>query len=388
MTAKKKAAPKVEKVVRLDRLDDVPGLGSVSAERLAEKGITNMLSLWAGCNNPIKLSQITGMEKSKAVTCLKFVREHLEKANVIGAREQTADKTYEDILKRKHLRTGCSNIDNALRGGFEEHVLYEVFGHEGAGKTQLLHTLAINSTLPLEDGGLWDKVNDGDKLPQILFIDTENTFRPDRIHSILEGKGMITQMPAELTKKRIESKEFTEEERKTYNETFKKQIQEAKDFMQKHILHWKSTTAASLFVNLENANSLISTGFPIKLVIIDSFTNVFRGNYIGRGTMWSKSDDSRDLIKIIKDLTETHKIIVIFVTQVYGNPDKKGPWEPDVIAYGGHIVGHAPQIRLMLDIPSKNPTAKKRRMSIVKAPHLPNDSVFYEITNSGLENHE
>ena len=199
---------------------------------------------------------------------------------------------------------------------------------------------------------------------------------------------MITPMPAEIVKKRIDGKELTDAEKKTYGDTFRQQIQESKDFMQKHILHWKSTTAASLFVNLENANSLISTGFPIKLVIIDSFTNVFRGNYIGRGQMWSKSDDSRDLIKIIKDLTETHKIICIFVTQVYGNPDKKGPWEPDVIAYGGHIVGHAPQVRLQLDIPSKNPTATKRRMSIVKAPHLPNDQVFYQITTRGLDNHE
>lgn len=386
MTAKKK--PETEtKTVNINKLSDVPGLGDVSIKRLEEKGITGMFALWAGMNNPVRLAQTTGMDKAKAITALEFIREKLEKAGVIGSKNQTADKTYEEILTRKKLKLGCTAIDNVLRGGFETSVVYEIYGHEGAGKTQMLHTLAINNTFPLEEGGLYDKVKDGEKEPYTLYIDTENTFRPDRIHSILDGKGMLTPIPKEIAKKRADKKPLTAEEQKEFEQVYQKQTEEAMEFMQKHILHWKCNTAASLFAHLQNANGLIATGFPIRLIIIDSLTNVFRGNYVGRGEMWSRSDDMKDMTKLIKDLTEVHKVVLIFTSQVYGSPDAK-PWEDDVKAYGGHIIGHAPQIRLKLDKPSGNPTAEKNRLTIVKAMHLPNDQVLYKITNKGIENFE
>ena len=378
---------KPEKVININKLDDVPGLGPVSIERLTEQGITNMISLWAGMNNPTKLVSVTGIEKIKAEKALKFVRKSLEDAGALGVMDQTADKTYDDILKRKKLRLGCTSIEDILRGGFETSVLHELFGHEGSGKTQFLHSLAIHVTYPLEEGGLYDKVNDGEKQPFTLFIDTESTFRPDRIHSILEGRGMITQFPKEIKKKLLEHKTLTKEESTKYHEIYEKQLAESKDFMAKHILHWKSKTAASLFANLQNANNLISTGFPVKLLIIDSLTEPFRANYVGRGSMWSRTDDLKEIMKMISDMTETHKLVTIFISQVYGSPDSK-QWEDDVQAYGGHIVGHKSQIRLRLDIPSSNSTAEKRRLTIVKAAHLPNDQALYKITSKGIENYE
>lgn len=383
MKKKKEILETEEKKINIHSLKDIPGLGPVSSERLAEKGITNMLSLWAGMNNPIEIAKITGMDKKDANKALIFVREQLEKAGVLGTTKMTADKYYDEILERKHLKLGCSNIDNILKGGFETSLLYELYGDGGAGKTQFLHTLAVNVSRPIEDGGLYDKETDGEKLPFTLYIDTENTFSPQRLQSIYAGKGLVTQIPKELQKKEIEDK-LTDVELMELNKLKQKQFTESKE-LEKRILIWKCTTAVSLIVMLEDANGLISTGFPIKLIILDSLTNLFRPNYIGRGAMWSKSDDLNYVMKLLNDLAEVHKLVLIFTTQVYARPDAK-QWEDPFIAHGGHIVAHASNVRLKLDKPSGNPMAKKHKMTIIKASYLPNDEALFTLTDKGVEN--
>jgi RecA/RadA recombinase len=177
------------------------------------------------------------------------------------------------------------------------------------------------------------------------------------------------------------------EEVKVKSEIFKKQVEQTKEFMQKHIIHAKCANAAALFVQLQEINRMISEGEPIKLVIIDSLTQPFRGNYVGRGTMYSRTDDMKDITKIIKDMADVHRMIIVFNSQVYSSPDKK-QWEPDAFAYGGHILGHAPQHRLQLDIPSKNPKNPKRRLSVIKSNYLINDEALYKITSAGIEDYE
>jgi DNA repair protein RadA len=67
-----------------------------------------------------------------------------------------------------------------LGGGVETHALTEFAGEFGSGKSQLCHTLSVRANLPKEKGGLGGI---------IIFIDTENTFRPERIHQISESYG-------------------------------------------------------------------------------------------------------------------------------------------------------------------------------------------------------
>ena len=385
MATKKKEA-KSEKKVDINKLDDIPGFGPVSRGKLAEYGINNFFSLWTIMNNPTKIVSVTGMKKEIAIKALKFVRTHLEKAGLITAMEMTADKYYDEILKRKKLTLGCSNIDNTLRGGFETSIIHEIYGHEGAGKTQMLHTLAMRTSFALEDGGLYDKAIDGEKIPFVIYIDTENTFRPDRLQSILEANNLIKPISKDLRKKKLEGTLMTPAEIKQYNTEYENQIVEAKEWMSKRVIHWRCQNTEQLFTYLQNANNMIASGFNAKTIIIDSLTNVFRGKYIGRGTMWTRSEDMNESIKMISNIAESHKVVMIITSQVYGSPDAK-PWEDDVTAYGGHIIGHASQIRIKLDKPSGNPTAKKNKFKIIKAAHLPNDETLYMVTAKGIENY-
>lgn len=385
MAAKKTKKETPEKDIRIDRLDDIPGLGPVSKKALAERGITSFLGLWVSMNNPTKIVQVTGMKKEVAVKALKFVREELSKRQLIPEMEMGADVYYDQIKKRLKLKLGCSNIDGIMRGGFEQAIVHELYGHEGSGKTQLLNSLCINASKRIMEGGLYDEDKDGEKKPYVLYIDTENTFRPDRLQTMLATRGMITAIPKELELKKVGGEILNAEESEKLREAEELQFNEAKEWMSDKIIHWKCQNAAGLFVLLENANSVIASGLPIKLVIIDSITKVFRGKYIGRGTVWSKSDDMNEIMVMLTSMAEVHKLVMVITSQVYSSPDGK-PWDEKNIGYGGHIIGHQVQVRIKLEKPSGNMTAKKNKFMIVKAAHLPPDETLYSITPKGIEN--
>ena len=382
---KKKEIKEDSKEIRVDRLDDIPGLGPVSKKALAERGITSFLAFWAAMNNPTKIVQVTGMKKEIAVKCLQFVRDELTKRKLIPEMQMGADVYYDQILKRLKLKLGCSNIDGIMRGGFEQAIVHELYGHEGSGKTQLLNSLCINASKRIMDGGLYDEDTEGEKKPYVLYIDTENTFRPDRLQIMLASRKMIAQIPKNLELKKIGGETLTVEESVQLKEAEELQLLEAKEWMSDRIIHWKCQNAAGLFALLENANALITSGFPIKLVIIDSITKVFRGKYIGRGTVWSKSDDMNEIMVMLTSMAEVHKLVMVITSQVYSSPDGK-PWDEKNVGYGGHIIGHQVQVRIKLEKPSGNMTAKKNKFMIVKAAHLPPDETLYSITPKGIEN--
>jgi RecA/RadA recombinase len=62
-------------------------------------------------------------------------------------------------------------------GGIETGSITELYGEFRSGKTQLCHTLCVTCQLPSEMGGAEGKV---------LYIDTEGTFRPQRLAQIAE----------------------------------------------------------------------------------------------------------------------------------------------------------------------------------------------------------
>ncbi len=118
-----------------------------------------------------------------------------ELVNIKGITDQKADKIYDaaqkiekggfcsglEVVERrkkiKKLSTGSSALDTLLGGGIETQSITEAFGEFRTGKTQLANTLAVTAQLPLARGGGHGKV---------AFIDTEDTFRPERIRKIAE----------------------------------------------------------------------------------------------------------------------------------------------------------------------------------------------------------
>lgn len=87
-------------------------------------------------------------------------------------------------LKRSEiiqLTTGSKELDKLLQGGIETGSITEMFGEFRTGKTQLCHQLAVTCQLPIDMGGGEGKA---------LYIDTEGTFRPERLLAIAERYGL------------------------------------------------------------------------------------------------------------------------------------------------------------------------------------------------------
>lgn len=74
------------------------------------------------------------------------------------------------------ISTGANTLDELLLGGIETHAITEFFGAIGTGKTQICHTLAVMATrVGIESN--------------VIFVDTQGTFRPERIASIADARG-------------------------------------------------------------------------------------------------------------------------------------------------------------------------------------------------------
>ncbi|AEH25383.1 DNA repair and recombination protein RadA [Pyrococcus yayanosii CH1] len=204
--------------------------------------------------------------------------------------------------------------------------------------TQLAHTLAVMVQLPPEEGGLNGSV---------IWIDTENTFRPERIREIAKSRGLD---PDDVLKHIYVARAFNSNHQMLL-------VQQAEDKI-KELLH---------------------TDKPVKLLIVDSLTSHFRSEYVGRGALAERQQ------KLAKHLADLHRLanlyeIAVFVTnQVQARPDAffGDPTRP----IGGHILAHSATLRVYL----RKGKGGKRVARLIDAPHLPEGEAVFRITEKGIE---
>ena len=204
--------------------------------------------------------------------------------------------------------------------------------------TQVAHTIAVTAQLPREEGGLHGSV---------IWIDTENTFRPERIRQIAEARGLD---PDEVLKRIYVSRAFNSNHQMLL-------VDKAEDIIKK----------------------LKNTEYPVKLVIVDSLMAHFRSEYVGRGALAERQQ------KLSKHLADLHRLadlydIVVYVTnQVQAKPDAffGDPTRP----IGGHILAHSATFRVYL----RKGKQGKRVARLIDSPYLPEGEAIFKITEAGVE---
>src|SRR4029079_10478477 len=159
-------------------LEDLPGIKPIELSKLKRIGVESVLELATAI--PSDLADETG-DKIESMSILIFeARKALSNIGLLSKEFCTAA----DIMTRRNqimrCTTGSKNLDGLLSGGIETQALTEFAGEFGSGKSQLCHTLSVTANMPQARGGLGGNV---------IFIDTENTFRPERIHQIAEAYG-------------------------------------------------------------------------------------------------------------------------------------------------------------------------------------------------------
>jgi len=308
-----------------DNIEELPGVGSATAEKLRDAGYTDILSIAVAA--PRDLAEVADIGES---TALKIIQNARKKADI--GKFETGTALLEKRSKVGHLTSGSKTLDELLGGGFETQSITELFGEFGSSKTQIAHQLCVTVQLPVEQGGLNGHA---------FFIDTENTFRPERIAQMAEAYDLDT------------------------NEVLEK-------------IHVARAYNSSHQMLLVEKVSELSKEFPARLLIVDSLTAHFRAEYVGRGVL---ADRQQKLNKHMHDLLRWGDInngVICVTNQVSAKPDAffGDPTRP----IGGHIVGHTATFRIYLR-KSKGP---KRIARLIDSPHLPEGEAVFSVLDKGI----
>ena len=306
-------------------LDDLPGVGPATAEKLREAGFDELLEI--AVMSPNELAEQA--ELGEAVSS-KIIQGAKKLANIGGFLSGNALLERRRVVQK--LTSGTAALDELLGGGFETQAIVEVYGEFGSGKTQIGHQLCVNTMLPLEKGGF-----DG----EVFYIDTEDTFRPERIAQMCEGVGLDPMMVLD----RI------------------------------HVARAYNSAHQMLLVDEIKKQS---KNIDVKLIIVDSLTSHFRSEYIGRGMLARRQQLLNRHMKELKQLSDVHNALVLVTNQVMSKPDSM--WGDPTRAIGGHIVGHASTFRLYL----RKSKGGRRIARLVDSPNLPEGEAVFTVTAEGL----
>ncbi|MDD3263489.1 MAG: DNA repair and recombination protein RadA [Candidatus Nanoarchaeia archaeon] len=309
-----------------DDLTKLPGVGPASAEKLESAGFETYLSI--AVSSPAVLSEVTGLSEAASRKVIQNARDSMKMGFESG------DALLERRSKVIKITTSSTNLDNMLDGGLETSAITECFGQYGSSKTQIAHQLAVNVQLPLEQGGA-----DG----VAVYIDTENTFRPERIKQMAEGLGL------------------------DYTETLKN-IRVAKAYNSDHQM--LLVQKISDLINEDKLN--------VKVVIVDSLTSHFRSEFVGRGTLADRQQKLNKHMHDLAKLADMYNLCVYVTNQVMAKPDQffGDPTE----AIGGNVVGHNSTFRIYLRKGKKGSRVAK----LVDSPNLPDNEAVFFINNCGV----
>ena len=152
---------------------DLPGVGPAIGKRLAESGYKNVEAIAVA--SPGELAAAGSIGETTATKIIKAAREMLD----IGF--ETADLLLERRKTAGRISTGSKALDDLFGGGLETQSITEMYGSFRSGKTQIAHQLAVIIQRSPEEGGLDAKA---------IYVDTEGTFRPERLVDMAEAYGM------------------------------------------------------------------------------------------------------------------------------------------------------------------------------------------------------
>ncbi|MFC7156496.1 DNA repair and recombination protein RadA [Halomarina halobia] len=336
-------------------LEDLPGVGPATAEKLQENGYDSYQSIAVA--SPGELSNTADVGESTAHDIIQAAREAAD----IGGFETGAQ-----VLERRErigkLRVLVPEIDDMLGGGVETQSITEVYGEFGAGKSQVTHQLSVNVQLPQEVGGLGGSV---------IFIDSEDTFRPERIEEMIRGLDDEL-LQATMDDREIEGSPDDEAAMEELIASFLDKIHVAKAFNSNHqiLLAEKAKEIAK-----EHEDS----DFPVRLLCVDSLTAHFRAEYVGRGQLASRQQKLNKHLHDIDRVGNLYNAAVLVTNQVQSNPDAffGDPTKP----IGGNILGHKSTFRMYL----RKSKGNKRIVKLVDAPNLPDGEAVMRVEGAGLK---
>ncbi|CAN0285035.1 unnamed protein product [Lampetra planeri] len=275
--------------------------------------------------------------------------------NIKGISEAKVDKIKEAVSKliepgfltaleygekRKnvfHISTGSQEFDKLLGGGVESMAITEAFGEFRTGKTQMAHTFCVTAQLATPKGYAGGKV---------ILIDTENTFRPERLRDIAERFNVD---PDAVLDNVLYARAYTSEHQ-----------MELLDYV---------------------AGKFHEEGGMFKLLIIDSIMALFRVDFTGRGELADRQQKLAQMLSRLQKISEEYNVAIFVTNQMTADPGAAMSFQADPKKpIGGHILAHASTTRISL----RKGRGEIRIAKIYDSPDLPENETSFAITGGGV----
>lgn len=315
-------------IISVDELQNY-GINVSDLNKLKQNGIFTVNTILSTTRR--NLIKIKGLSEIK-IDKIKEQASKILKIDFISANEQLN-------IRRKvnTISTGSSNLNNILGGGgISTMSITEVFGEYRCGKTQLSHTLCITTQLPREDGGAEGKV---------VYIDTEGTFRPERIRQIAEKYDLDPEVALD------------------------------------NIIYARALNSEHQMDLVENLGKELCQG-QYKLIIVDSILANFRVDYCGRGELNERQQRLNQHLSKLNRIAEEFNLAVFITNQVQSDPgasslfasvDGRKP-------VGGHVLAHASATRILL----RKGRGNERVAKLQDSPDMPENECVYTIGENGI----
>ena len=314
-------------------IQDIEGVGPTTARKLKEAGIVSVMDLAVASADELAVD--INSSKETAATFIMAAQRLLRESNILEKEFVTAESALEKRKALMRCSTGSRALDELLLGGIETQAVTEFYGEFGSGKSQICHTLSAIAPQPREAGGL----NGG-----VIYIDTEGTFRPERLN----------------------------------------QIARARDLEPSHVLKnvavCKVYNSSHLELIIKDLGKYISD-FNAKLVVIDSIISLHRAEFAGRGTLADRQQRLNNLLHKVIRLAEIFNIAVVITNQVQSSPDTF--FGDPTKAAGGNVLGHASTYRIYLRKSGENRTAK-----MIDSPYHPYSDAKFTLNEKGTDDLE
>ena len=310
----------------IERLEEV-GVSASDVKKLKEAGLLTVESV--AYSTKKKLLSVRGISETKADKLL------TEVSKLIPLGFCTANEY--DIARKNQvlLSTGSKELDTLLGGGVETGSITELFGEFRTGKTQLCHTLSVTCQLPQEQGGAEGKA---------LYIDSEGTFRPERLKAIA---GRFELDPDEALDNVICAR--------AYNSDHQMQL-------------------------LQQACALMCES-RYALLIVDSATALYRTDFTGRGELAARQQHMGQFLRYLQRMADEFGCAVLITNQVVAQVDGGAMFAVDPKKpIGGNIIAHASQTRLSL----KKGRGETRICKVYDSPSLPEAEATFAISEGGI----
>ncbi len=305
-------------------IEDLPLVGPSTGKRLREAGYRSLESLAVA--SPLILSGELGIPEDTATAIVRSAR------SVLNMGFETADVVLHKRSQIQRISTGSKRLDDLLGGGIETQAITEFYGEFATGKTQIAHQVAVMVQLPREEGGLEGRV---------AYIDTEHTFRPERIIQISEHLG--------------------------------------KDASQILRNIWVGRARNSDHqMELAGKVGEMAKEWNVRLLVVDSLTSYFRSEYTGRALLAERQQKLNRHVHELQKLADLHDMAVVVTNQVLARVDMI--FGDQVAPAGGNIIAHQCTHRVFL----RKAKANKRIARLVDSPYLPEGETVFSIEEGGI----